>query len=433
MCGIYCSLCFAHDESTCGNCQVKYDTYIQIFYDFYQTQLLQIKQIDGLTHKLLENRGPNNDAQYTVSTDDYHLYFAGYVLWQQGSELCKQPHIYKQHVLLLNGDIFSKRDNLVQSDTDWLIKEIDKCQTLAELVEFFKHCKGPYSLIYYNRQSEKLYFIRDSLGRQSLLISLDNEHRLCFSSVLGKFQAPIIEGHKFNFLFRNFVPEMLLYLGRTRRTSKACIELPPLGLFHIDLKTKSFFLNPWQSFNSNESYKEQLNELETLFNKKIGLLDNIDPYWLRTDAQESTDSFSFEEILKDMNDEMADKIYETALENSSVKYVCEHLLQLLKNSLDDRIKATPLACRHCLSSSIQQCDHAKIGILFSGGIDCTILAHLSDLLISKHLPIDLINVSFEKIDRGKKKDVQQEIDYSTPDRISARDSLSELKQLCPNR
>lgn len=141
-----------------------------------------------MSHQLLKNRGPNANSELILNADECYLYFSGYVLWQQGIDLCKQPHVYKHHVLLINGDIFTKRDNFEQSDTDWLIKEINKCKGDEDLLKLFRNCEGPYSIIYYNRQSEKLYFVRDSLGRQSLLISTDESNRrLCLSSVLGEF------------------------------------------------------------------------------------------------------------------------------------------------------------------------------------------------------------------------------------------------------
>lgn len=193
-------------------------------------------------------------------------------------------------------------------------------------------------------------------------------------------------------------------------------------------------MSPWQSLKSNDSYEEQIIELETLLRKKIEILDSIEPYWLAINALEPEYEYSFEEILKDMISEKSDNIYQKALQCLNIERTCDRLMELLNKSLADRIKATPSYCRHCLPSSSVQCDHARIGILFSGGIDCTILAYLSDSLIDKSLPIDLINVSFEKIERGKKQKANDnEIDYCTPDRISARETLLELTTLKPNR
>lgn len=87
------------------------------------------------------------------------------------------------------------------------------------------------------------------------------------------------------------------------------------------------------------------------------------------------------------------------------------------------------------------CNHPKIGILFSGGIDCTIIALLADRFVPKDIPINLLNVAFEKIIRPvnlkpNKLTVDSEateINWEVPDRITGRSSLNELQRLIPHR
>lgn len=55
------------------------------------------------------------------------------------------------------------------------------------------------------------------------------------------------------------------------------------------------------------------------------------------------------------------------------------------------------------------------------------MAALADAHIPEGVPIDLLNVSFEKVTNGNSDD------FDTPDRVSARKSLVELQQLCPKR
>lgn len=80
----------------------------------------------------------------------------------------------------------------------------------------------------------------------------------------------------------------------------------------------------------------------------------------------------------------------------------------------------------------QECLHPTIGILFSGGIDCTILALLANEFIEEHRSIDLINVSFEKV-RNCALLEGTKINYDTPDRLSGKQTLLELQSLCPQR
>lgn len=124
-----------------------------------------------------------------IETDDYQFLFSGFVLWQQGDNLCQQPHLFQHHVLLINGDIFTKRDDNTISDTEWLMQCIDNCNDdQNKLLNLFRDLEGPYSVLYFNRNTEDLYFIRDVLGRQSLLVAECGDGDLTFGSVLGIYE-----------------------------------------------------------------------------------------------------------------------------------------------------------------------------------------------------------------------------------------------------
>lgn len=66
---------------------------------------------------------------------------------------------------------------------------------------------------------------------------------------------------------------------------------------------------------------------------------------------------------------------------------------------------------------------SNIALLFSGGLDSTLLALLIDKVLQPGINIELINVSFISTDNT----------FATPDRLSAIESLSELKNLSPLR
>jgi len=72
-----------------------------------------------------------------------------------------------------------------------------------------------------------------------------------------------------------------------------------------------------------------------------------------------------------------------------------------------------------------KCDHAKIAILFSGGIDSAILALLASKYVESDEPIDLLNVSFERPAGSG--------NFECPDRQTCLITLEELKSLCPTR
>lgn len=93
----------------------------------------------------------------------------------------------------------------------------------------------------------------------------------------------------------------------------------------------------------------------------------------------------------------------------------------------------------------------RIAVLFSGGLDCTILARLAHEVMDPEQGIDLLNVAFEnprvvaqlRKDHAKKNkdnggncEVDADsIDFyeACPDRITGRKSFAELQKVCPGR
>lgn len=64
-----------------------------------------------------------------------------------------------------------------------------------------------------------------------------------------------------------------------------------------------------------------------------------------------------------------------------------------------------------------------VGILYSGGIDSTTIALLTDRHIPKEESIDLINVAFATMT----SDVHEKDTFNVPDRLTAKESLKELR------
>lgn len=349
---------------------------------------------------LLTNRGPNAHTEVTIETDQFNILFLGFVLWQQGTQICIQPHSFKQHILLINGDIFNKRDDYSVSDTEWLAQQIEKCNdNESELLTVFRSLEGPYSIFYYNQKTRNLYFVRDVLGRQSLLLAINYDGDIILSSVLGV----------------------------SKQNFSKCIELPPIGIFQINFDKDEISLHPWQLLS--DSNWEQLTNLQSLIQKDIKMNSSIESPWL-VKHTDNPHEYNLELILKDHIKNSSNEIFEHLTNDKNCLSVCVEIISKLEKSVKSRVSATPSSCRECLKLKNHNCHHAKIGILFSGGIDCTILAVLADKLLDLSHPIDLINVSFEKVKRSTKN---TPIDYNTPDRLTARESLEELKRINPKR
>ncbi|EGD73814.1 hypothetical protein PTSG_05508 [Salpingoeca rosetta] len=86
------------------------------------------------------------------------------------------------------------------------------------------------------------------------------------------------------------------------------------------------------------------------------------------------------------------------------------------------------------SRAFHSADHPQqsIGILFSGGIDCMMIATLLDELLPRETAIDLINVAFENT---RRKTAHAHDIFSVPDRVTGISSYEELVRIsnakCP--
>lgn len=112
------------------------------------------------------------------------------------------------------------------------------------------------------------------------------------------------------------------------------------------------------------------------------------------------------------------------LESASVKQLHEQL----SSSLQQRVLDIPLP------PSNKQED-ARVAVLFSGGLDCTVLARLASDLVPPEQLIDLLNVAFEnpRIAAQNSALTRDELYELCPDRITGRKSFAELVAACPGR
>lgn len=114
------------------------------------------------------------------------------------------------------------------------------------------------------------------------------------------------------------------------------------------------------------------------------------------------------------------------------------LEQLLRDSLTLRVLNIPdPPLLQGTPSSEDSLTPARLAILFSGGLDCTVLARLSHELLPNSEPIDLLNVAFQnpRIHKASDTDAQafEAALESCPDRITGRASYAELCEVCPER
>lgn len=78
----------------------------------------------------------------------------------------------------------------------------------------------------------------------------------------------------------------------------------------------------------------------------------------------------------------------------------------------------------------------RVAILFSGGLDCSVLARMADQLLPSSQGIDLINVAFQnpRVAAQHKGSNGADDSYEKcPDRQTGRKAFAELKTACPSR
>ncbi|KAJ5393642.1 uncharacterized protein N7487_011283 [Penicillium crustosum] len=115
----------------------------------------------------------------------------------------------------------------------------------------------------------------------------------------------------------------------------------------------------------------------------------------------------------------------------------QELESKLRQSLELRIQNVPKPPGYIAGET------AKTAVLFSGGLDCTLLARLSHDILPLDEPIDLLNVAFEnpRVAAAAKANQQKSpsslpplsIYENCPDRITGRSAHIELQATCPGR
>ena len=103
--------------------------------------------------------------------------------------------------------------------------------------------------------------------------------------------------------------------------------------------------------------------------------------------------------------------------------VAAELLQCLAHAVRVRVATVPSPPVSPSGAHLHWahlCAPARVGVLFSGGVDCMIIAALCDAHVPPWEPVDLLNVSFDEAG-------------PSPDRVTAVAGLQELQTRFPHR
>ncbi|OTA91298.1 hypothetical protein M434DRAFT_389027 [Hypoxylon sp. CO27-5] len=111
-------------------------------------------------------------------------------------------------------------------------------------------------------------------------------------------------------------------------------------------------------------------------------------------------------------------------------------VEMLRHSLCESLKLRVLDIPEP-PSPLSDAD-IRVAVLFSGGLDCTVLARLAHDLVPTDQGIDLINVAFENprqasINKTLPHLNAADVYEACPDRMTGRKAFAELKSACPGR
>jgi len=331
------------------------------------------------------------DSQITTSVS---LSFIAATLHLRGSRVVPQPHSFEGNVFCWNGEVFEGLeipDNA--NDGEILFSALNALSDPADICSYMATIEGPYAFVFYHRKTQRLMFGRDPLGRRSLLIHIPTviNPYLLISST---------SAGKGGYTFQEVDPGHIYSL---------CMDLFPLlvkGMVvfqDVLIKHNRFSVSAPSHFGTLASVNKVVSD-------EIPLL-------------------TWDESLPTKLDSVVDRFLDVLEESSRIR---------IENVPPPMISGA-----------------ARIAVLFSGGIDCTMVAFLANRHVPPGEPIDLLNVSFENPRKsqscqiGQKskrtgKQSKQSVSlpfketcddriYNVPDRLSGLEELQELRQLCPNR
>ncbi|KAG6831260.1 hypothetical protein H0H92_011770 [Tricholoma furcatifolium] len=346
-------------------------------------------------------RGPDAQGYYQTSVNSgaedsltFVLEFYASELRLRGDNFVEQPHHRDGHVLCWNGEIFDGMDiSAHENDGVRLFDKLRTLDTADEIQDLFASIEGPYAFVYYQSSSRRLFFGRDPLGRRSLLI-----HKPTSSSpyiLLASVSAGIDAGYEFE-------------------------ELPTESIFCLDLQISRDLRTDFDSC------------IKPLPRRSSGL--GVVPGFAepsRVHTCVPPDDIPYLGSLATIPDHLAKTV--------------DDLIHHLDHSVMLQVQDIP--------QKPETKGKARVAVLFSGGIDSTVITYLAHKHIPLDEPIDLLNVAFENprkmriqaegnLGQTKRRHKKQHtpavepskyVSYNVPDRVTGLQELEELRKLCPKR
>lgn len=340
----------------------------------------------------LRRRGPDSSSEHHVRTQHFELRLLGAVLRLRGASVVAQPLVDGAgNALLWNGEIFGGNAVIVppgESDTRRLLEALATATSIPDVMQSL--C-GPWAFVYWHAASCTLWYGRDRLGRRSML-RIDESppdatwRRLLLSSVAASDAAnPAATS----------IAAAAIGDDPAAAAAPVWTELPADGIGSSRILAGGLVEQRWHA-------APRPPPPPALASALVAPAGGDDAFWK---AAEGAGQVASARLLQ-------------ALSAAVRRRVCNvpppRRPTADATSRNDEAALAPgeaARCRACVEG------RARVAVLFSGGIDCMVLARLADLHLPPSEPLDLINVAFG------------DLASQAPDRISGRAGVEELRSL----
>ncbi|GFO10837.1 asparagine synthetase domain-containing protein 1 [Plakobranchus ocellatus] len=393
----------------------------------------------GTNQNFLQNRGPDaSSCSHILLPGDLNAFMQGCVLHLRG-RLTPQPVTSsKGNILLWNGEIFygievSEEEN----DTQVLSNMLDSCRSQESVLEVLEKIYGPWAFIFWQAEAKTLWFGRDMFGRRSLLWHLPEtpaDDFLLTSVALGdKIYKEIpcvgIFSMDFSHVEENTdgletgkltLPSFVLHPWLNCRwpgTNKHVLTTPAEDLIsqlypdgqgcYVNFSLSRYGLNRWipvmhsDAANRHNFSKlhEEVSEACEAQNKLTKNADSEAGQVVTPELQAPRRNGSYEKAEANDAKSLEETLQQIFKERQDLHSLVEQCIETLQEAVKTRVeKLTHMKQLLKNGSTEQPCQEstARVAVLFSGGLDSTLLAALADRCVPKEEPIDLLNVAFEQ-------------------------------------
>lgn len=343
---------------------------------------------------------------------------ASHVLHLRGPRPCPQPfpvllaeaNVQRSSWLVYNGEIYSGLSGLAkhESDTAMLahalataVREDDAEHAILAVVSALR---GPWALIFWDAQARKLWFGRDPTGRRSLCFSQTARALLLCSiageevgeewhelPAMGMFCASACRPGEQSEVVAVAVAEDVSRDEQKVAVGQGCSAL---GSAEDDSAVVHVELYPWADRAAAATGGDPGSATDFVYTQRVPAPRPKAPAW---------------------------PMQPTTCMDVAVGEFC----QILQQAVTARVATFDNAAAGLGEDALP-----AVGVLFSGGVDCMVLAALASRVIPDAMPIDLINVAFENRRRQGYSEARA---FDVPDRRTALAGAAELRRVAPGR